>query len=184
MKDEELKSLWRSAEPDARSQKDILLMLEERRHPVLKSIKMQITIELMGWSAFLACYYSMFDGAMKPLFINIVLIVSVLVPFVHNLYGYNLVKNAADRSSILASLKQHLQRIKIYASASIISRVVFTAGFLLFFSYNISFNSSGRYLFAAIILVLVIIQIIILHKIWQKRIRRFQDISDEINRVE
>ncbi|RZM12831.1 MAG: hypothetical protein EOO88_45105, partial [Pedobacter sp.] len=151
MNDEELKSLWKSSVPESGTEKDILLQLQDNQHPVLRSIRNQLVIELIGWTAFLACYYSMFDGAAKPLYVNGILIISLLAPFFHNIYGYQLTKIAVDASSLLESINRNLKRFRVYAVISIISRIVFTSGFLLFLTYNIDFTSSKRYMLAVLV---------------------------------
>ena len=88
----ELKQVWDTVEIPVKSTDDIKLMLSENNHPVLKKIRKQLTIEIIGWSVFLICYYSMFDGDHKPIWINIILVVSVLLPLIHNLLGYRLAK--------------------------------------------------------------------------------------------
>lgn len=176
MEDNELKSLWNAEVPDKRTAVDMVNMLEEKRHPVLKGIRTQIIIETLGWSAFLVCYFSAFDGATKPVYINVILIVSVLAPLVHNLYGYQLSKQVVDSSSILNSLRRHVLHTKIYALRSIITRLIFTSGLLLFFVYNIDFEMYKRYLLVAVILAMVFIQVFFLSRIWQSRIRKLKDV--------
>ena len=184
MNEEEIKLLWKSDEPASKTKEEIIDMLEEKRHPVLKGIKKQIIIELIGWTAFLLCYYTMFDGDRKPWFINLALIAAVLIPFTHNLYGYKLTKNAVDNSSILTSVTKHVKQLRIYATWSVISRVVFSSGLVLFFSYHISFSTSKRYLLAGLVMLLIISQILVLYQIWQKRIKRFEHITKEMSRFE
>jgi hypothetical protein len=174
---DELKSEWNTVKPFSKTNEAILLMLQENRHPVLKAIRKQIIIELIGWSLFLVCYYTMFDGGNKPFFINIVLIFAVAFPMVHHLYGYHFNKYLIDGSNIKSSLEKYLNRMKAYASLSLISRVLFVSGLLLFFTYSIHFTASKYYLLTVIILVFLI-QLFFLYRIWAKRL---QELKNTIN---
>ncbi len=171
MKVDELRSMWKAIEPLPKTDQEIRAMLKENKHPVLKGIRKQITIEITCWVVFLICYYTMFDGAAKPFLINILLIIAILTPLIHNLYGYNFAKYSADASTIKKFLKLYLRRMKIYAIRSIVSRIIFTCGLMLFFSYNINFNASKYFILSAVTLLLILIQTFFLYKIWMKRIK-------------
>lgn len=162
--------------PDKKTNEEIIYMLEEKHHPVLKEIRTQITIEIVGFSAFLLCYFSAFDGATKPFYINLILIFSILASLIHNLYGYRLSNRPVDGSDILNSLKNGIRKTKIYGFRSIINRLIFTSGLMLFFSYNIKFTPSKFYLLAGAIIAITLIQIILLNKIWKKRVQKLKEV--------
>lgn len=166
-----LKSAWKNIESPVKTPEEIQQMLKENNHPVLKGIRKQLLIELIVWSAFLMVYYTMFDGDQKPLLINILLVVSVGSALVHNLTGYGLSKYLVAGTSVRASLQHYLLKVKTYAVISVISRILLMAGFLLFFSYNISFNTS-KYLALSIAILLFILQLILLCRIWLQRLKR------------
>ncbi|WP_285008777.1 hypothetical protein [Pedobacter faecalis] len=167
---EQLKSEWKATNNVEKGLADLQGMLLENKHPVLKEIRKQLTIEVVGWTAFLLCYYSMFDGEQKPLGINIILIVAVLASLTHNLIGYDLSKNLMNGTTISESLQSYLRRLQRYAINSVVLRVVFTSGLLLFFSYNIEFDTTKYYLLGILIL-LIVVQIIFHARIWLKRIK-------------
>lgn len=170
MEFDELRSMWKAIEPLPKTDEEIREMLKENRHPVLKSIRRQFVIEITGWVAFLTCYYTMFDGFTKPLFVNITLIIAIITPLIHNLYGYNFAKYLMDSSTIKSSLEGYLHKMKVYMVLSIVSRIIFLCGLMLFFSYNINFNTPKYFLLATVTLLLILIQTIFLYKIWSKRI--------------
>lgn len=145
-------------------------MLSENKHPVLKDIRKQLTIEIIGWGIFLLCYYSMFDGDKKPVWINILLVLSILLPITHNLMGYRSAKYLVQGTNIHESLKNYLSKVKIYAIISIISRQIYLTGLLLFFTYGLSFNRS-RYILLVAVLLIFLIQLIISCRIWAKRLK-------------
>lgn len=166
-----LKSTWNNIEGPVKTPEEIQQMLKENNHPVLKGIRKQLLIEVIGWSAFLTVYYTMFDGDQKPLLINILLVVSVASALVHNLTGYGLSKYLVTGTSVIASLQHYLAKVKTYAVISVISRVLLMAGFLLFFTYNISFNT-GKYLALSIAIILFSLQLMLLYRIWLLRLKK------------
>ncbi|ULT25214.1 hypothetical protein KUH03_41430 [Sphingobacterium sp. E70] len=151
------------------SPREIQKMLSENRHPVLKNIRKQLTIEIIGWCIFLTCYYTMFDGDRKPVWINILLVFSILLPIIHNLMGYRFAKYLVQGSNIQESLKNYLAKVKRYAAISIISKQLFLIGLLLFFTYGLSFNTN-KSISLVIIGLLFIIQLLLTFRIWAKRL--------------
>jgi len=165
----ELKSTWNTVKTPEISPTEIQKMLSENRHPVLKNIRKQLTIEIIGWSISLICYYTMFDGDKKPVWINLLLVFSILLPVIHNLMGYRFAKYLVQGSNIQESLKNYLARVKRYAAISIISKQLFLIGLLLFFTYGLSFNTS-KAISLVIIGVIFIIQLVLTYRIWAKRL--------------
>ena len=170
MEFDELKSLWNTIEPLPKTAEEVRDMLKENNHPVLRKIRKQFTIEIVGWVALLACYYTMFDGDRRPAAFNIILIISVIAPLMHNLYGYNFARYLADEPTIKKSLEEYLRRIKVYMMVSIVSRIIFLCGLMLFFSSAVTFDARKYLVLAALTLVLVLFQTIFLYRIWTKRI--------------
>src|SRR5690606_29518805 len=98
-------------------------------------------------------YYTLFDGNLKPLWVNILLVLSVLLPLIHNLMGYRFAKYLVHGANIHESLKNYLAKVRIYAIISIISRQIYLTGLLVFFTYGLSFNTSKYILLAVIGLI-------------------------------
>ena len=177
---DDLKSIWNTvAQP--KTENDLHLMLKENRHPVLKRIRQQIIIETSGWLVFLLCYYTMFDGAAKPLIANAMLITAVLAAFLHNLTGYSFSKNLVVDKDINTALLTWLAKIKQHAMVSIILRVVFIAGLLTFFCWNVNIDAR-RYMVLGAGLVVFIAQLVVLNKVWMGRIRSIRDALDSLSR--
>lgn len=170
----ELKSTWNTIETPAISTTEIQSMLSENKHPILKDIRKQLTIEIIGWSIFLVCYYTMFDGNKKPIWINTLVILSILLPLTHNFMGYRFAKYLVQGTNIYDSLKNYLSKVKVYAIISIISRQIYLMGLLLFFTYGLSFNTS-KYISLTIIGLAFLIQLVIICRIWAKRLKSLEN---------
>jgi hypothetical protein len=166
---DDLKNTWQNINTPDRSATDIKAMLSENNHPVLKGIRKQIIIEVAAWSVFLLCYYTMFDGDTKPVLINMILVISVLFPLIHNLMGYSFARYLVNGTTLKESLTTYLARVKLYAVVSISSRVLLAAGFIVFFSYGLSLNAA-RYYSIAIIGLIFGFQLWVLYRMWAKRL--------------
>lgn len=170
---QELKSVWNRIETPAKTIEDLQLMLLENKHPVLKGIRKQITIEIFGWLVFILCYYTLFDGDRKPIWINTILIVSVLLPLLNNFMGYRFAKYLVKGATVSKSLAIYLAKLKTYAYVSVILRLVFVTGLVLFFTFGLNFNT-GKYVSFALIILIFTVQLFLLYKLWVKRLNRLE----------
>ncbi|MGY3213460.1 hypothetical protein [Mucilaginibacter sp. HD30] len=167
---DDLKSSWNSAVSQQKTDNELRLMLKENRHPVLKRIRKQITIETAGWLMFLLCYYTMFDGAAKPLIANVILVLAVFAALLHNLTGYTFSKNLVVDNDLNTALHAWLKKMKLHVTVSIILRIIFIAGLLAFFCWNITIDTR-RYLLIGAVLIILFGQLVVLRSIWMQRIK-------------
>lgn len=177
---DQLKSAWNAVQTPVKTNKELSDMLIESKHPVLKDIRRQFLIEILGWSVFLLCYYTMFDGDQKPVLINVLLIASMLFALIHNISGYSFAKYLVNGSTIKSSLERYLSKIRIHAAVSILSRLVLITGFLVFFTYNIDFTTPKYVLLIGAIIVFLI-QFGWLFNLWRKRLRTLRDTISNFN---
>ncbi|MFL9831478.1 hypothetical protein ABS764_11530 [Flavobacterium sp. ST-87] len=178
----DLKSDWKAIEADSKDEATLVRMLQENKHPVLKSIRKQILLEITGWVLFLMVYYSMFDGSEKPFWVNLILIISLLLPILHNVYGYYHNRYLTDNSNIKIALVQLYIRIKKFALIAVIARLGFISGLLVFFTYGIQFTMP-KYFLLLFTTVIFLIQLRILYRIWIKRIIQIQDCIHTLEEV-
>lgn len=180
MEKDKLSSLWQDIAPARKSKEDLSNMLKERSNPVLKSIGKQIIIELLGFTAFLFCYYSIFDGADKPLFINVIIIIAILAPILHHIKGYQLQKQFKSSNDLKADLTNFVEKMKLLRIATLIARIIFISGMMLFFTYNIDLSAS-KYLAVGLILMIFTAQLFFLYKVWSARINKLKVVLQEFN---
>ncbi len=180
METDNLKSVWQSIIPSQKSREDLMKMSKERSNVVLKQIRKQIYIELFGFIAFLFCYYSMFDGADKPLPINIIITVAILLPILNHFRGYQLQKQFKSGKNLKDDLMSFINKLKNFRIETIIARFAFTIGLMLFFTYKVTFSAQKWW---AIILIVIVfsIQFFFLYKIWSNRINKLQLVLQELN---
>lgn len=166
---DEFKSAWKTLEFPVKDDGEVLSMIRESKHPVLKKIRRQLTIELAGLTVFLLCYWSLFDGASRHLWVNLLLVVTILITICYNAYGYYVAKNIVDNANLQASLKSYLNRMKRYALGSVISKALYAFSLITFFTYDLKFNSSHYYALGGV-MIIFIIQLIFLAAMWAGRL--------------
>lgn len=152
--------------------------MRESGHPVLKGIRKQLIIETVIFTLFLFVYYDFFDGHRKPLFANVVLVMGLLVAIIHNILGYVLTRRPVMGDTIKESLKVKLASLKTYAVVSVGCRVLVAGCLLLFFMQVVRFTMEKYWMLAAILLVFIV-QLVLLGRIWMKRIKRLKAVSDD-----
>lgn len=142
-------------------------LLRERQHPVLKQIRKQMIIELVGFVLFLIVYYDFFDGATKPFYANLLLVVAMLAVIAVNVVGYVFAKQSVPGENIRMLLKKHLAKMRIYAVVAILARAFMMVSVSVFFKANM------------IVILLFIVLLAVLVRLWVKRIRRIQAVYDD-----
>jgi len=145
-------------------------MKESGNHPVLKGIKKQLIFESIIWVFLLVVFYDIFDGHLKSIVWNGLLIVSILLLLFHNISGYILVKNPIFGENIKESLEKYLSKIKTFSFISIASRVFAITIFLGFLTSNTTWEFNKILLFSGMFLLTIATQIYFLRKVWNKRI--------------
>lgn len=165
-----LKAAWKGADSNTKSTQDLKGMLKENKHPVLKKIRTQMIIEILAFSAFGLVYYDFFDGHQKPLYANLILASALLLAIVHNVIGYLGARNPVKGNNIKGSLEKYLSDLKVFALLSVLSRIGYATGLLIFFTSVIAITGTKQWLIAGIIAVFLV-QAGILVKLWLNRIR-------------
>lgn len=152
------------------------------KHPALKDIRRQLTIESTLYTIFLMVYYDFFDGDKKPFILNMILVVSVLLLLLHNISGYIITKNNVGNNNLKESLTTYLKKIQQFAIVAVVSRALAFSGIMLFFIANITWTS-GKYYGLAVIIGLLCFQIFSLRKIWAGRINKIRRVLAEYTNV-
>ncbi|WP_343675226.1 hypothetical protein, partial [Chitinophaga sp.] len=94
-------------------------LLRERQHPVLKQIRRQMLIELVGFVLFLMVYYDFFDGGKKPVYANVLLVVAMLSVIAGNVVGYVFARQGMIGGNVREALRRHLSKMKVYAVVAV-----------------------------------------------------------------
>jgi signal transduction histidine kinase len=159
--------------------KDALQRMLHAGNPVIKGIRRQLIVESILWIFFLVVYYDFFDGHLKPLIWNLLLILSVMLLLMHSLLGYKIINNPVNGNNIQKSIKNYLQRVRRYSIISIASRIM---AIIIVFGYFLSSIESNekRLLGIGFLLLLVTIQGLMLRKIWLGRIDKIKKVYTQL----
>lgn len=182
MENDDLKSLWKELKMPEKDQTELSTMLKEQNHPVLRSIKRQAIFEFLALAAFLFCYYTMFDGNKKPLLINLILVFAIAFNMLNHLKIYRLQQNFRAGSNLLNDVSSFAEKLKTSQIQTIMSKVILAIGLILFFTDGIELNEKKWYAIAVIV-VIFMLQLLLLNKIWQKRVREIKLTIIELEKV-
>jgi uncharacterized membrane protein len=168
MEIEEIRKEWQSIRTPQIDLDRLRDMTLEKSHPVLSSIRKQFTIELIGWSAFLIVCFTGLDADQKPILTNAILILSVTLPMIFNIYGYRLSKELIAGPDISSSLKNRIALLRRFAIVSVVLRIMLITGvgYFLISTVNIT---QGKLTLLAAGSVVSIFQLYLLVRIWKKR---------------
>ena len=174
MEFDELKLAWKGLDGKDKNLEELKQMTRENRHPVLKGIRVQLIIEITAWTFFLFVYYDMFDGDRRAFHLNLLLVAAVLLLLMHSITGYISAKRLVKGNDLKQSLLNYLSKIKIYAVISVTSRVFTVICLLIFFTATITFTPY-KYMLLSGILLIIPIQVILLSRIWNNRIKKLME---------
>jgi hypothetical protein len=172
---DELKKEWQSIKTPQIGPNELKNMTIERSHPVLSDIRKQLIIECMGWSGFLIVCFTGLDAEQKPLLSNVILLLSVGLPMVFNIYGYRLSKGLIAGPNIYSSLQNRMESLNHFAIISVVLRIVLIIGVIYFFIANRNIDQGKMLLIGAGILLLIL-PLYSLVRIWIKRISQLSGI--------
>lgn len=178
MEIDNLKSVWQEISTPQKDKEQLNVMLKKNSHPILASIKKQIVIEALGFTAFLFCYFTMFDGTEKPFAINIIIVTAILLQLYYGYKGYLIQRVFRSSTNLNQDLFNFIIKLKSYRTEVLLARAFFAIGVIAFFTYNINFSTSKSWALALIIM-LFSVQLGFLYHIWSKRINRLALIIEE-----
>lgn len=174
MERDPLISAWQGANTTSKNNADLIAMLREGQHPVLKHLRKQLIIEIIAFTLFLILYYDFFDGDKKPLYANLFIVAGMLLVITHNILGYIFSKRSFKGDNIKQSLKHYLVVMKKHAIISIMCRALMVACLFIFFTSVIQFTPTKYWALAAGVAVLLI-QLMVLWGVWLSRIRKLKN---------
>ena len=171
---EELRSEWQSIKTPQIDLDRLKDMTTEKSHPVLSRIRKQLIVELIGWSAFVVICFTGLDAEQKPILANAILLLSVTLPMIFNIYGYRLSKELISGPDISSSLQNRIYALKNFAVVSVVLRIILISGVAYFFLSTVDINQS-KFILLGAGSVFLIFPLYLLVRIWKKRIGKLKD---------
>jgi hypothetical protein len=173
MEMDNLKSVWQEISPAQKEKEELHLLLKKNSYPILASIKKQLIIELVGFTAFLFCYNTMFDGETKPLWINLTIVAAILLQLFYGYKGFSMQSRFKSNNNLTEDLEYFIIQLQSYRFQVLLSRIVFAIALIIFFTYNISFYQRKWWVLAFIVITFSI-QLGFLYRLWSKRINKLE----------
>ena len=179
---EDLKTDYANTNQELISRNALNSMLQMNKQPVLRGIRIQMVIESIAWVVFLGFYYDFFDGHLRPLLWNILLVSSVGFLLVHNLLGQIITNNPIDGFNLKDSLQNYLIRIRRYAYLSVAARSIAFVILFGYFTSTLEFFETRHYWSLVALVLLISVQVYMLWAVWLHRIRviasKYQQLMD------
>jgi len=169
----DLKSDWKNAGKNFKSEADLRLMTKIVNHPSIKKIRTKLIIEAIVLSFFLFIYYDWFDGDKKPFYANVSLVVGLLLYIFNDVIGYISIARPIKDNNLKLSLQNYLLRIERLSISSVIITFLYSISIIIFFTSVITFTKEkGLILIFSVVLV---VQFILLSlRMWTKWIKNLK----------
>lgn len=146
---DDLKSGWQQAgEPKP----DDVLRKMMTKHPAIRRIRVKLVIESVALAALLALYYDAFDGDRKPLYANLLLIISALCYLLTDLAGLFALAPPDTGNGLRDGVEKYLRSLARLSRFAQISAFLYAAGLLAFFASVIPEEKTGFLLLAGVFL--------------------------------
>ncbi|WP_353719560.1 hypothetical protein [Dyadobacter sp. 676] len=173
---DDLKSDWHQAGHEPLSEKELAMMTRARNHPSLRKLRVKFMIEIAALTALLFLFYDGFDGARKPLAVNILLAISIALYILNNALGYFHIQNPAVSGNVREALAKQTHSLKVLAMFSMLSSVVYAGALLFFLAYQIIFTQHKYIILSGLILSFFILFYYSWID-WQRKIDHFRQLE-------
>ena len=177
---EKLKSTWEKSKGPKKNQDELREMTKLNNHPSLRRMRIRLIVESFGVAMFLGFYHDMLDGGHKPLWLNGILILSIVLLIVVDMIGYLTLLNPVQGNDIAKSLTNLELKLKRIMVLSLATSFAFAVSLILFFTNGIHFTGSKYALLTGIIITLCALTYISF-KTWSARLCQVQQSASEFN---
>lgn len=162
-----LKSLWQNAGGVDKSEAELHRMTKVTHHPSLKKIRTKLLVETIGLTLFLFIYNDWFDGHNKPVYVNVLLVCSVLLYIFNDVIGYIATAKPIRGANLKISIEKYFVRIKRLSVFSLITSFLYGLCLILFFSSSINFTQE-KYLILSGIIAFLLLMTYLSYRIWHR----------------
>lgn len=169
----DLKSGWKNAGENFKSEADLRRMTKIVNHPLIKKIRAKLIVETTLLLFFSFIYYDWFDGDKKPFYANLALVVGILLYIFNDVIGYVSITRPIRGANLKLSLQNYLMRIKRLSISSVIITFLYSISIIIFFTSVITFTKEKGLMlvFSAV----VVVQLILLSlRMWAKWIKKLK----------
>nr|WP_295928357.1 hypothetical protein [uncultured Dyadobacter sp.] len=173
---DDLKSDWQQDGSEPLSETQLAAMTRVRNHPSLHKLRIKFLTEIAALGAFLFVYYDGLDGAAKPLLVNALLIISILLYMFNNALGYFQIQNPSVTGNIRNALAKQAHALKRLAVLSLVSSIVYATALLIFLTYQTAFTQR-KYIILSALIVAFVLLFYYSWISWQRKIAHFKQLE-------
>lgn len=173
MEIDSLKEVWKNSSRTTDVQPNLGLMTEAKNNPRLKRVKKRLLIESFATIAFTALYYTALDGNEKPLWVNLLLVISAVMYSVNRLWAYKRIHNQQlddNTSQVYKRLVEQLKKLKVTSS---LTSLFFGSSVILFLTANINFTTQKYYILIGLIVTFLILTFQS-YRLWDRQVKLVQ----------
>jgi hypothetical protein len=166
----DMQSIWQNAGRPDKSRDDLRKMM---RLPAVRRIRARLLVESACFLFVLVVYYDWFDGAQKPFYANVLLVVALLSVIAKDVTGYIHLLRPAVKSDIRASLSHLLSRTERLARWSLVLSGAYGLALIIYFTSVIHFTREKGFILTGVLIILT--QLILWsHRIWRKTVKNLR----------
>lgn len=175
---DQFKSEWQDQSLPLKSKVALEEIAAAGSHPSIKRIRIQLIIEGVAWVLFLFIFYDFFDGHLKPLWLNMLLMGSFTLLLLHHVWGIRLLNKPMQENNLITSLESYKESLSKYTIYAVGARGAAMGILVLFLCYNVEWTLV-KYGLLAGALVVMLLQLYALYKIWAGRIQQIGEFLEE-----
>lgn len=171
----ELKSEWQKPQRSSFGEDELTRMAKLESQSRLLSVRRKLIIEATALTVFLFIYYDAFDGNLKPVYANGLLVTSLLMYITGNIFSYFFIKNPVEGPNLKLSLQIRMNKLKRIFAFSMVSSIIYATTLLLFFSSSVTWNT-GKYYTAMLLILISSILFYFSFLTWKRKIAHFKQL--------
>jgi hypothetical protein len=175
-----IKSNWKKMGDGKKDQNELSVMTSVKNHPNIKKIKIKLIIETILIIVFLAVYYDVFDGATKPLWVNILLIVASIPYIIVRIVGWFVLRNPVKGDNLKKSLINFQDKLKQMAISVLVTSFLFGSSIIWFFASSIDFTTAKYLMLGGMVLSLIVF-VYLSSRNWFKRVEGINSTLSDFN---
>jgi hypothetical protein len=177
MNQDDLQHTWEGTPTPHTNIAALRSIMRRNSHPVLRRMRTQLLVELVAFSLVLIFYYSAFDGNEKSWWANAVFMCALTIDIAQQIVGLWFSRQVIGGDNIHESLRARVKKMKAYSRLVVGCRALTVTGLLVFFCSVMRFTTFKYGLLAGLVSVMVV-QLVILGKVWNKRVSELQKTCD------
>ncbi len=176
----DLKRNWNNSDTKQKSREELTKLASIKNNPKLKHIRTKLLFETLPLTALLGSFYFIFDGASKPLWLAILLSITIVLFIGNGVLGFLTLLNPIQDSNLKNSCSTFIKRLKQISFFSLATSILFGSSLLLFFTYTIEFTPT-KYLLLAGMIITFSVSIFISFRVWKGRIDQVKEVIKQLS---